>query len=92
MKEKYCKHSLRKKKYTAVCELSRVGLFVTCLFFLLGFNSTQVALARVRAWQFKVCTQRVIRRESKTDSYSKGPTLFGLRSTQAMRCILCHNF
>ena len=23
--------------------------------------------------------QRVIRRESKTDSYSKGPTLFGLR-------------
>ena len=32
------------------------------------------------------CTQRVIRRELKTDSYSKGPTLFGLR------CILCHNF
>ena len=30
--------------------------------------------------------QRVIRRESKTDSYSKGPTLFGLRY------ILCHNF
>ena len=30
--------------------------------------------------------QRVIRRESKTDSYSKGPTLFGLR------CILCCNF
>ena len=30
--------------------------------------------------------QRVIRRESKTDSYSKGPTLFGLC------CILCHNF
>jgi hypothetical protein len=30
--------------------------------------------------------QRVIRRESKTDSYSKGPNLFGLR------CILCHNF
>ena len=30
--------------------------------------------------------QRVIKRESKTDSYSKGPTLFGLS------CILCHNF
>ena len=30
--------------------------------------------------------QRVIRRESKTDSYSKGSTLFGLH------CILCHNF
>ena len=30
--------------------------------------------------------QRVIRRESKTVSYSKGPTLFGLH------CILCHNF
>ena len=31
-------------------------------------------------------SQRVIRRESKTDSYCKGPTLFGLR------WILCHNF
>ena len=35
---------------------------------------------------FRQVYQRVIRRESKTDSYSKGPTLFGLR------CILCHNF
>ena len=32
------------------------------------------------------CQQRVKRRESKTDSYGKRPTLFGLR------CILCHNF
>ena len=31
-------------------------------------------------------SQRVIRRELKTDSYSKGPTLF------VLRCILCHNF
>ena len=30
--------------------------------------------------------QRVIRRKLKTDSYSTGPTLFGLR------CILSHNF
>ena len=30
--------------------------------------------------------QRVIIRESKTDCYSKRPTLFGLR------CIFCHNF
>ena len=60
MKEKYCKHSLRKKKYTAVCELSRVGLFCNMPFFLLGFNSTQVALARVRAWQFKVCTSHAV--------------------------------
>ena len=35
---------------------------------------------------FSGYNQRVIRRESKTDSYSKGPTLFGLP------CIFCHNF
>ena len=37
-------------------------------------------------WLLTFGVQRVIRRESKTDSYSKGPTLFGLP------CILCHNF
>ena len=47
-----------KKKYTVVCELSRVGLFVTCLFFArLQFNSS---CARVRAWQFKVCTSHAV--------------------------------
>ena len=37
---------------------------------------------------FKYTNQRVIRRESKSASYSKGvgPTLFGLR------CIFCHDF
>jgi hypothetical protein len=57
----------------AICILENKPMFSLLSFF-------QILLS------FQPFRQRVIRRESKTDSYSTGPTLFGLR------CILCHNF